>query len=58
MHKTLGQGWKVNPYVNIGPNETFTLAEIEGPGSIQQIWMTPTGEQLFAFIGMMKKNLL
>ena len=42
--KTLGQGWKVNPYVNIGPNETFTLAEIEGPGSIQQIWMTPTGE--------------
>lgn len=27
--KTLGQGWKVNPYVNIGPNETFTLAEIE-----------------------------
>ena len=33
--KTLGQGWKVNPYVNIGPNETFTLAEIEGPGSIQ-----------------------
>lgn len=42
--KTLGQGWKVNPYVNIGPNETFTLAEIEGPGSIQQIWVTPTGE--------------
>ena len=42
--KTLGQGWKVNPYVNIAPNETFTLAEIEGPGAIQQIWMTPTGE--------------
>lgn len=42
--KTLGKGWKVNPYVNIGPNETFTLAEIEGPGAIQQIWMTPTGE--------------
>lgn len=42
--KILGQGWKVNPYVNIAPNETFTLAEIEGPGAIQQIWMTPTGE--------------
>ena len=42
--KTLGPGWKVNPYVNIAPNETFTLAEIEGPGAIQQIWMTPTGE--------------
>lgn len=42
--RTLGQGWKVNPYVNIGPHETFTLAEIDGPGAIQQIWMTPTGE--------------
>lgn len=39
----LGQGWKVNPYVIIQPGETFTLAEIEGPGAIQQIWMTPTG---------------
>ncbi|MEG1611628.1 MAG: glycoside hydrolase family 172 protein [Alistipes sp.] len=41
---TLGQGWKVNPYVNIAPNETFILAEIEGSGAVQQIWMTPTGE--------------
>lgn len=42
--RTLGQGWKVNPYIIINPNETFTLAEIEGPGAIQHIWMTPTGE--------------
>ncbi len=41
--RDLGQGWKVNPYVFINPNETFTLAEIEGPGAIQQIWMTPAG---------------
>ncbi len=41
---TLGQGWKVNPYVNIPAGETFTLAEIQGSGAIQQIWMTPTGE--------------
>lgn len=42
--RTLGRGWKVNPFVIINPNETFTLADIEGPGAIQQIWMTPTGE--------------
>ncbi len=39
----LGQGWKVNPFVRIQPGETFTMAEIEGPGAIQHIWMTPTG---------------
>lgn len=39
----LGQGWKVSPSVHIAPRTTFTLAEIEGPGSIQHIWMTPTG---------------
>jgi hypothetical protein len=39
----LGVGWKVNPYVNIDPGETLTIAEMEGPGAVQQIWMTPTG---------------
>lgn len=39
----LGIGWKVNPYINIEPGETFTIAEMEGPGAVQQIWMTPTG---------------
>ena len=36
----LGQGWKVNPYVRIAPGVTATLADIQGPGAIQQIWMT------------------
>ncbi|HEX3916181.1 MAG TPA: glycoside hydrolase family 172 protein [Caulobacteraceae bacterium] len=36
----LGQGWKVSPYVIIQPGDTFTLADIEGAGAIQQIWMT------------------
>lgn len=36
----LGQGWKVSPYVIIEPGQTFTLAEIDGPGAVQQIWMT------------------
>jgi hypothetical protein len=39
--RDLGQGWKVSPYVRIPGKRTFTLAEIEGPGCIQQIWLTP-----------------
>ena len=39
----LGQGWKVSPSVKIKAGSTFTLGEIDGPGSIQHIWMTPTG---------------
>jgi hypothetical protein len=45
--RELGQGYKVSPYINIGPGETFTLAEIEGPGCIQHIWLTPTGNWRF-----------
>ena len=41
--RELGQGWKVNPYIIIQPGEVFTIADIEGPGAIQHIWMTPTG---------------
>lgn len=40
----LGKGWKVHPSDVILPGETFVLADIEGPGSIQHIWMTPTGD--------------
>ncbi len=42
--RELGQGWKVHPYDDIHPGETFVLADIEGPGCIQHIWMTPTGD--------------
>lgn len=42
--RDLGQGWKENPFVVIGPGQTFTLAEISGSGAIQHIWMTPTGD--------------
>ncbi len=41
--RELGQGWKVNPYVVIEPETTFTLGEIEGSGVINHIWMTPVG---------------
>lgn len=48
--RDLGQGWKVNPFVRIKPGETFTMAEIEGPGAIQHIWMTPTGNWRFSIL--------
>jgi len=41
--RDLGQGWKVSPSVLIKAGSTFKLGEIQGPGCIQQIWMTPTG---------------
>jgi hypothetical protein len=41
--RDLGQGWKISPSVAIKSKKTFTLADIEGPGAIQSIWMTPTG---------------
>lgn len=39
----LGRGWKVNPAVAIEPGTTFTMADIKGPGAIQQVWCTPGG---------------
>ncbi len=42
--RDLGKGWKCNPSVRIEAGQTFTLADIEGPGVIQHIWMTPTGK--------------
>ena len=48
--RDLGKGWKVNPFIHIGPGETVTLGEIEGPGAIQQIWMTPTGNWRYSII--------
>lgn len=41
--RDLGKGWKVNPYIFIEPGETVDIANIDGPGVIQHIWMTPTG---------------
>lgn len=42
--RELGRGWKVNPYVHIEPGQTFVMADINGPGTIQHIWMTPAGD--------------
>ena len=48
--RDLGQGWKVNPFVRIKAGETFTMAVIDGPGAIQHIWMTPTGNWRFSIL--------
>ena len=48
--RDLGEGRKVNPYIIINPKETITIAEMEGPGAIQHIWMTPTGNWRFSII--------
>ena len=48
--RDLGEGWKVNPYVHIQPGETMTIAEIDGMGAIQHIWMTPSGNWRFSII--------
>lgn len=39
----LGFGWKISPSVDIQAGETFTLADINGSGAIQHIWMTIAG---------------
>ena len=36
----LGKGWKVRPCITLAKGSTTTLAEINGPGIIQHIWMT------------------
>ena len=48
--RELGVGWKVNPYLWIAGGQTVTLAEIEGPGAIQHIWMTPTGNWRYSIL--------
>ena len=35
----LGQGWKVRPFVKPKAGETITIMDVEGPGTIQHIWM-------------------
>jgi hypothetical protein len=50
--RDLGQGWKVNPFIVINPGQTFTLAEINGAGAIEHIWMTPTGDWRLSILRM------
>ena len=38
--RELGRGWKVSPCLHLPGNSTTTLADVDGPGAIQHIWMT------------------
>jgi hypothetical protein len=48
--KELGQKWKVSPSVVIKKHTIYTVAEIDGPGAIQHIWMTPTGNWRYSIL--------
>ena len=37
--RDLGKGWKCRPCISIEPGETATLAQIEGPGALQSMWI-------------------
>ncbi|MBN1583771.1 MAG: DUF2961 domain-containing protein [Anaerolineae bacterium] len=40
----LGKGWKVRPCMTVLPPGTTTLADVDGPGVIQHIWITVSEE--------------
>lgn len=48
--RDLGVGWKLSPLVRIQAGEEHVVADIEGPGAIQQIWLTPTGNFRYSII--------
>jgi hypothetical protein len=50
--RDLGPGWKISPSVKIGAGATFIIADITGPGAIQHIWMTPTGNWRLSILRM------
>jgi hypothetical protein len=50
MAADLGVGWKISPCDEVEPGETLEIANIEGPGVIQHIWMTFTGHWRYAIL--------
>lgn len=48
--RELGQKWKVSPSVVIKKYTVFTVADIDGPGAVQHIWMTPTGNWRYSIL--------
>ena len=38
--RDLGRGWKISPCILIAPGATVALAEIQGMGAIQRLWLT------------------
>jgi hypothetical protein len=48
--RELGRGWKISPFAVVQPGAVLELANIEGPGAIQHIWLTPTGHWRFSIL--------
>ncbi|MGO4545340.1 glycoside hydrolase family 172 protein [Paenibacillus sp. 2TAB23] len=48
--RDLGVGWKVSPSVKIEGNTEFTMAEMDGPGVIQNIWLTCSDQAVRSLI--------
>ena len=48
--RDLGRGWKISPSIQIEPGDCRVLADIDGPGAIQHIWMTATGHWRFSIL--------
>ncbi len=48
--RDLGSGWKISPSIKIAAGEERLLADITGPGAIQQIWMTSSSIWRFTIL--------
>jgi len=48
--RDLGRGWKVSPSVRIPAGETCEIADIAGPGALQQIWLAITGNWRYSIL--------
>lgn len=54
--RDLGQKWKVSPSIQIAAGETAEIANIDGPGAIQHIWMTPNNDSRLNIIRFYWEN--
>ena len=50
--RELGQGWKISPSAEIAKKTVLTMAQIDGPGTIQHLWMTSTATWRFLILRM------
>jgi len=50
--RELGKGWKVSPSTDVKAGQTITLADIDGSGVMEHIWMTPTGNWRLSILRM------
>ena len=48
--RDLGSGWKISPSIEIAAGEEREIALVDGPGVIEQIWMTPTGKWRYSIL--------